>query len=42
MRSEILYLSDILEASDAIARFLQDVERHKFLEDEMQLRHNFG
>lgn len=35
MRSEILYLTDMLEASDAIARFLQDVERHEFLEDEM-------
>lgn len=36
MRPEILYLTDILEASDAISRFLEDVEREAFLSDELR------
>ena len=30
MRREILYLTDIVEAADAIYRFVEDVERADF------------
>lgn len=36
MRPEILYLTDIVEAADAIARFLDGVEREQFLDDELR------
>ena len=36
MRPEILYLTDIVEASAAIARFLSNVEREAFLQDELR------
>jgi uncharacterized protein with HEPN domain len=36
MRTEILYLTDIVEAADAIARFLHDVEQDRFLNDELR------
>ena len=36
MRPEILYLTDIVEAVDAIGRFLHDVEREAFLNDELR------
>ena len=36
MRSERLYLTDIIEAADAIARFLRDVEKDDFLNDELR------
>jgi uncharacterized protein with HEPN domain len=36
MRPEVLYLVDIVEAADAIARFLADASRHSFLNDEMR------
>jgi uncharacterized protein with HEPN domain len=36
MRPEILYLTDIVEAADAIARFLADIEREDFLKDELR------
>jgi uncharacterized protein with HEPN domain len=36
MRSEKLYLNDIVEAADAIARFLNDVSRDDFLTDELR------
>lgn len=36
MRPEILYLTDMVEAADAIARFLDDVERGAFLNDELR------
>ena len=36
MRPEILYLTDIVESASAIARFLQDVEREAFLNDELR------
>lgn len=35
MRPEVLYLTDMVEAADAIHRFLVDVPREKFLEDEI-------
>ena len=35
MRPEELYLTDILEAADAIARFLSDIERERFVKDEL-------
>ncbi|MBN1259370.1 MAG: DUF86 domain-containing protein [Anaerolineae bacterium] len=35
MRPEILYLTDVVEAADAIHRFLADVPREKFLDDEI-------
>lgn len=34
MRPEVLYLTDMVEAADAIHRFLVDVPREEFLEDE--------
>ena len=36
MRSEEQYLTDIVEAADAIARFLSGVNRQQFLEDELR------
>jgi len=36
MRPEILYLTDIVEAADAIGRFLNDVEKEDFLRDELR------
>ena len=36
MRPEVLYLTDIVEAADAIARFLDDVEQDRFLDDELR------
>ena len=36
MRPEILYLTDIVDASDAILRFLEDVEQSNFLKDELR------
>ena len=36
MRPEILYLTDIVEAAAAIARFLANVEREAFLRDELR------
>ena len=36
MRPEILYLTDMVEAADAIARFLGTMEREQFLEDELR------
>ena len=35
MRREKLYLADILEAADAIGKFLAGVERERFLSDDM-------
>lgn len=35
MRPEVLYLTDMLEAADAIHRFLADVSREKFLDNEI-------
>lgn len=35
MRREEQYLADILEASDAIGRFLTGIEKNGFLEDEV-------
>ena len=35
MRTEALYLDDILDAADAIARFLHDIEKETFLGDEL-------
>lgn len=37
MRPEILYLTDIVEAAGAIARFMTSVEREDFLRDELRL-----
>jgi len=36
MRTEALYLDDIVDAADAIARFLSAVEREGFLGDELR------
>jgi uncharacterized protein with HEPN domain len=36
MRREALYLADILEAADAVSRFVKDVEREDFFADEMR------
>ncbi len=36
MRSEEQYLTDIVEAADAIGRFLSDVNREEFLQDELR------
>lgn len=35
MRTEALYLDDILDAADAIARFLPNIEREAFLGDDL-------
>jgi uncharacterized protein with HEPN domain len=35
MRTEALYLDDIIEAADGIARFLKDLEKEAFLGDEL-------
>jgi uncharacterized protein with HEPN domain len=35
MRSEELYLTDIVDAADAIARFVRGVEREDFCHDEL-------
>ena len=35
MRTEALYLDDILDAADAIARFLHAIEKEAFLGDEL-------
>jgi hypothetical protein len=35
MRREELYLTDILEAADAIQRFIQGIEREDFFGDEL-------
>jgi uncharacterized protein with HEPN domain len=36
MRSETLYLTDIVEAADAIARFVDGLQREEFLDDELR------
>lgn len=36
MRPERLYLIDIIEAADAIARFLADVDEEMFMQDELR------
>lgn len=36
MRREELYLADIVEAADAISRFVQDIERESFFQDELR------
>lgn len=36
MRPERLYLGDIIEACDAIARFLEPIEKEDFLHDELR------
>lgn len=36
MRSEELYLTDIVDAADAIARFVHGVEREDFCHDELR------
>jgi len=36
MRTERLYLTDIVEAADAITRFLESTEREQFLQDELR------
>ena len=36
MRPEVLYLTDIVEAAESIARFLGNVEREAFLEDDLR------
>ena len=36
MRREVLYLRDIVEAADAIARFLERTDRDNFLADELR------
>ncbi len=35
MRTEALYLDDILDAADAIARFLDGLEKDTFLSEEL-------
>ena len=35
MRTETLYLDDILDAADAIARFLHDIEKETFLSSDL-------
>jgi uncharacterized protein with HEPN domain len=35
MRREELYLTDIIEAADAIERFFKDVDKNTFLKDEL-------
>jgi uncharacterized protein with HEPN domain len=35
MRPEELYLTDIIEAADAIQRFLKDVDQNNFLKDDL-------
>ena len=36
MRPEVLYLTDIVEAADAILRFIEGVQRQDFYGDEMR------
>ena len=36
MRPEVLYLRDILEAAEAIGRFIAGVERQEFMKDELR------
>lgn len=36
MRPEVLYLADILEAADAIQRFIEPVSKDMFLRDELR------
>ena len=36
MRPEALYLADIVDAADAIRRFVKGVERQDFVNDEMR------
>jgi uncharacterized protein with HEPN domain len=36
MRREVLYLTDIVEAADAIARFMGGLSRDEFLHDELR------
>ncbi|MCB0197099.1 MAG: DUF86 domain-containing protein [Anaerolineae bacterium] len=36
MRSEAQYLIDMVEAADAVARFLDGIERDAFLQDELR------
>ena len=36
MRPEELYLADILQAADAVQRFIQGVERHDFFGDDLR------
>lgn len=40
MRPEKLYLVDIVEAADAIDRFLSGIDREEFDEDELRARHS--
>jgi uncharacterized protein with HEPN domain len=35
MRREVLYLADIVEAADAISRFIKGIKREDFFQDEM-------
>lgn len=35
MRREQLYLTDMIEAADAIQRFLKDIKQHTFLKDDL-------
>ena len=36
MRPETLYLTDMIEAADAIVRFLDGLQREEFLDDELR------
>jgi uncharacterized protein with HEPN domain len=36
MRREVLYLADIVEAADAVQRFVEGVQRQDFFDDEMR------
>jgi uncharacterized protein with HEPN domain len=36
MRPDILYLRDIIEAAEAIGRFIADTERKEFMNDELR------
>lgn len=35
MRREQLYLTDMIEAADAIQRFLKDIKQHTFFKDDL-------
>jgi len=35
MRREQLYLTDVIEAADAIQRFLKDIKQNTFLKDDL-------
>ena len=36
MRTEVQYLKDIVDAADAIARFLESLDRDEFVKDELR------